>query len=76
MAVDVTAAIAASTVGSLWSAPCEVLKCTFQSGMYTRLPGAVRAIVADCGVMGFYQGYSSQLLRDLSGQALLIASYE
>jgi len=75
--IDTLAMLIGSVAGSLWSTPCEVVKCTFQSGMYTRsLGGAVRAIYAETGAFGFYQGYTAQLMRDLPLYGVLLGSYE
>mmetsp|Transcript_43613 Transcript_43613/g.137950 ORF Transcript_43613/g.137950 Transcript_43613/m.137950 type:complete len:188 (-) Transcript_43613:231-794(-) len=66
-----------SLVGSVWSTPCEVVKCTFQSGMYTAsLKSAVRAIQKEAGMRGFFQGYTSQLCRDLPFYSIMFATYE
>ena len=45
-----------SAMGTLVSTPCEVVKCTFQSGMYTAsVKSALRAIHKESGFRGFYQ---------------------
>ncbi|EKX48093.1 hypothetical protein GUITHDRAFT_86163, partial [Guillardia theta CCMP2712] len=77
VAIDVGASMVGSLVGSVWSTPCEVVKCTFQSGMYTAsLKSAVRAIQKEAGMRGFFQGYTSQLCRDLPFYSIMFATYE
>ena len=66
-----------SALGTLWSTPCEVVKCTFQSGMYTAsVKSAVRAIHKESGLRGFYQGCTAQLVRDLPLFTIMFGSYE
>ena len=51
-----TCSMIGSAAGTLWSTPCEVVKCTFQSGMYTTsVKSAVRSIHKEAGLRGFYQ---------------------
>lgn len=65
------------------SPPKHANRCWFltgrqsQSGMYTKsLRGAIRAIQSETGVFGFYQGFSSQLIRDLPLYGVMLGSYE
>ncbi|KAJ1476571.1 mitochondrial carrier domain-containing protein [Baffinella frigidus] len=75
--VDILSIMAGTGVASLWSAPCEAVKCTFQSGMYTSsLKSAVRAIHKERGNYGFLQGYTAQVARDLPFFSIMFASYE
>ena len=77
ISIDVAASMMGSCVGSLWSTPCEVVKCTFQSGMYTAsVKSAVRAIHKESGMRGFYQGGSAQVVRDLPLFAIVFGAYE
>lgn len=77
LAVDVASTGVAAVVASAWSTPCEVVKCTFQSGMYTSsLKSAVRAIHKESGWRGFYQGYAAQLARDVPVYLLVLGGYE
>eukprot|EP00802_Teleaulax_amphioxeia_P023503 Tamp_24090.p1 GENE.Tamp_24090~~Tamp_24090.p1 ORF type:complete len:320 (+),score=30.08 Tamp_24090:1-960(+) len=77
ISIDVAASMAGSVVGNLWSTPCEVIKCTFQSGMYTAsVKSAIRAIHKESGFRGFYQGCTAQILRDLPLFTLMFGSYE
>jgi len=75
--VDIASMLVGTGVASLWSAPFEAVKCTFQSGMYTSsLKSAVRAIHKESGNRGFFQGYSAQVARDLPFFSLMFAAYE
>lgn len=64
--------VAACTVRS----PFEVVKQRLQSGMYTSAGTAVSNIMRSEGVLGFYTGYGSLVLRELPFDALQFPLYE
>lgn len=64
--------VAACTVRS----PFEVVKQRLQSGMYTSAGTAVSNIMHSEGVLGFYRGYGSLVLRELPFDALQFPLYE
>lgn len=78
ISIDVGASMVGSAVGNvLWSTPCEVVKCTFQSGMYSAsVKSAIRAIHKESGLRGFYQGCAAQVARDLPALTIIFGSYE
>ena len=70
------AAIMGDLTGSVWLCPSEVIKQQMQAGMHTNMAAAVRGIWQTAGPKGFYQGYLSQISRDVPFRACQLVSYE
>lgn len=50
--------------------------CVPQGGKHSSFSTAVRAIWAEKGVRGFYQGYTGQIARDVPFRAIQMVTYE
>jgi len=70
------AAIMGDLTGSVWLCPSEVIKQQMQAGMHSNMAAAVRGIWQNAGPKGFYQGYLSQISRDVPFRACQLVSYE
>lgn len=70
------AAIMGDVTGSFWLCPSEVIKQQMQAGMYDSMEEAVTTIWHTKGLMGFYEGYRSALLRDVPFRMFQLSSFE
>lgn len=69
-------AILGDMTGSIWLCPSEVVKQQLQGGMFQSTGEAVRQIWSKGGVLGFYQGYTGALARDVPFRVAQLTSYE
>lgn len=70
------AAILGDVTGSIWLCPSEVVKQQLQGGMFQSTGEAVQKIWSKSGVLGFYQGYTGALARDVPFRVAQLTSYE
>ena len=70
------AAIMGDVTGSFWLCPSEVIKQQMQAGMYDSMDEAVTTIWHIKGLVGFYEGYRSALLRDVPFRMFQLTSFE
>ena len=70
------AAIMGDVTGSFWLCPSEVIKQQMQAGMYDSMEEAVTTIWHIKGLVGFYEGYRSALLRDVPFRMFQLTSFE
>lgn len=70
------AAIMGDMTGSIWLCPSEVVKQQLQSGMFQSTTQAIQSIWGNKGLMGFYQGYTGALARDVPFRVAQLTSYE
>eukprot|EP00741_Cyanophora_paradoxa_P008958 tig00001415_g8671.t1 len=63
--------------GSVIVVPTEVVKVRLQMGVYGSAKEAISTILGSSqGFMGLYQGYRSQLMRDVPFRAIQLATFE
>ena len=70
------AAILGDMTGSIWLCPSEVVKQQLQGGMFQSTGEAIKSIWANKGLLGFYQGYTGALARDVPFRVAQLTSYE
>ncbi|GAB0491589.1 hypothetical protein MMPV_002843 [Pyropia vietnamensis] len=76
MARTVIAAVVGDVTGSLWLTPGELIKQKVQAGWPGGALGVARRMWAQGGVGAFYQGYSSQVARDVPFRVIQLVTYE
>lgn len=74
--IYVNSAIISDLIGSIFLCPCEVIKQNVQVGRYKSVVQAVRHISYNCGIAGFYKGYSGLLARDIPFRAIQLPLYD
>lgn len=76
MARTVLAAVVGDVTGSLWLTPGELIKQKVQAGGPGGALGVARRMWAQGGLGAFYQGYSSQVARDVPFRVIQLVTYE
>lgn len=76
MVRTVIAAVVGDVTGSLWLTPGELIKQKVQAGGAGGAVGVARRMWAQGGAGAFYQGYSSQVARDVPFRVIQLVTYE
>ncbi|OSX80988.1 hypothetical protein BU14_0027s0014 [Porphyra umbilicalis] len=70
------AAVVGDVTGSLWLTPGELIKQKVQAGGAGGAVGVARRMWAAGGAGAFYQGYASQVARDVPFRVIQLVTYE